>query len=485
MKLIDIVKNIVVNEAVDLEVAKRYQKMIRKPEVEEKIDQVFNSLRQLDSYEGQSKRGERLYFDLVTPKGEPKPEDLALSKSNFNQIDDFFRKLPNFKYEMKFVDYLKDGTFNDSYGRPVKIGRALQNISGSYKKYFPNEDEDKVNNEKEFILHTLLKQFNEDPSRVTTRTQTKPKMVVVSRAKYDVIGMSADRGWASCMSLNAANGQTYVHCDVTEGTLIAYEIDADDKNITKPSARVTIKPFINTKDSNDIAYVTSGSVYGTSSVLVPFVKSVLFEPLLPVEFKTYKRNEKLYSDFTDDNKITTGKELTGEDLDQFKNENYQVITLLVGEYNKDLKDIESISNVNEELYGLTIRGLEKLKSINKVNTKWLNLEGVNMDELHITNSNFNILFITGQEFVPNTLVDENTFAESISYEDHKSPIIPNLSPKGLKQIFVKFNPDVEVESLPKRINHNLEGENFLLFLEKKLEGKVSIPENINYKIYWR
>jgi hypothetical protein len=61
MKLIDIVKNIVVNEAVDLEVAKRYQKMIRKPEVEEKIDQVFNSLRQLDSYKGQSKRGERLY----------------------------------------------------------------------------------------------------------------------------------------------------------------------------------------------------------------------------------------------------------------------------------------------------------------------------------------------------------------------------------------------------------------------------------------
>lgn len=98
MKLIDIVRNIVVNEAVDLEVAKRYQKMIRKPEVEEKIDEVFESLRKIESYRGQSKRGDRLYFDLVTPKGEPKLEDLELSKQNFNQINDFFSKLPNFKY---------------------------------------------------------------------------------------------------------------------------------------------------------------------------------------------------------------------------------------------------------------------------------------------------------------------------------------------------------------------------------------------------
>lgn len=483
MKLIDIVRNIVVNEAVDLEVAKRYQKMIRKPEVEEKIDEVFESLRKLESYKGQSKRGERLYFDLVTPKGEPKPEDLELSKQNFNQINDFFGKLPNFKYEMNFEDYLKDGTFNDSYGRPVKIGRALQNISGSYKKYFPNEDEDNVDNGKEFILHTLLKQFNEDPSRVTTRTQTKPKMVVVSRAKYDVVGMSTDRGWSSCMSLNASNGQTYVHCDVTEGTLIAYEIDADDKNIQRPSARVTIKPFINTKDSNDIAYVTSGSVYGTSSVLIPFVKSVLFEPLLPTEFKSYKRNEKLYSDFTDDNKITTGKELDGKDIDGLKNSN-DVVVISVSNYDASYKNIESIMDVNDGKLLLVIDNIQKLKSINNVNIHSLIIENVNLDTLQITNSKFNSLVFKGYETIPEDLIGEDVEVPYVDYSNYKSSIIPNLKIKSLNGIFIKFNEDVEVKSLPEHLNHNKENDNFYLYINKKYENIVTIPENINYKVVW-
>lgn len=483
MKLIDIVRNIVVNEAVDLEVAKRYQKMIRKPEVEEKIDEVFESLRKLESYKGQSKRGERLYFDLVTPKGEPKPEDLELSKQNFNQINDFFGKLPNFKYEMNFEDYLKDGTFNDSYGRPVKIGRALQNISGSYKKYFPNEDEDNVDNGKEFILHTLLKQFNEDPSRVTTRTQTKPKMVVVSRAKYDVVGMSTDRGWSSCMSLNASNGQTYVHCDVTEGTLIAYEIDADDKNIQRPSARVTIKPFINTKDSNDIAYVTSGSVYGTSSVLIPFVKSVLFEPLLPTEFKSYKRNEKLYSDFTDDNKITTGKELDGKDIDGLKNSN-DVVVISVSNYDASYKNIESIMDVNDGKLMLVIDNIQKLKSINNVNIHSLIIENVNLDTLQITNSKFNSLVFKGYETIPEDLIGEDVEVPYVDYSNYKGSIIPNLKIKSLNGIFIKFNEDVEVKSLPEHLNHNKENDNFYLYINKKYENIVTIPENINYKVVW-
>lgn len=474
----------VVNEAVELEVAKRYQKMIRKPEVEEKIDRIFDSLRNVSSYRGQSKRGERLYFDLVTPKGEPKPEDLQLSKQNFNQINNFFSKLPNFKYEMNFEDYLSDGTFNDSYGRPVKIGRTLQNISGSYNKYFPNEDEDSTDNGKEFILHTLLKQFNEDPSRVTTRTQTKPKMVVVSRAKYDVVGMSTDRGWSSCMSLNAANGQTYVHCDVTEGTLIAYEIDADDKNIQSPSARVTIKPFINTKDSNDIAYVTSGSVYGTSSVLLPFVKSVLFGPLLPTEFKSYKRSEKLYSDFTDDNKITTGTNITGKEIDELKNEGSNRFSIGVTEWNKDYVNIETVSNIDDKELTLSIGGTQKLKSVNNVVVDILSLSNVNLDELHITNSVMSLLHLDGYEYIPDTLVDEQTAVSAVSCINHKSSSIPNLKIKGLKRIFMSFDPSVEVESLPEHLNHDDDNNDFYLGLKKSLEGTVRIPENINYKIHW-
>lgn len=483
MKLIDIVRNIVVNEAVDLEVAKRYQKMIRKPEVEEKIDKVFESLRKIESYRGQSKRGDRLYFDLVTPKGEPKPEDLELSKQNFNQINDFFGKLSNFKYEMNFEDYLKDGTFNDSYGRPVKIGRALQNISGSYKKYFPNEDEDNVDNGKEFILHTLLKQFNEDPSRVTTRAQTKPKMVVVSRAKYDVVGMSTDRGWASCMSLNAANGQMYIHCDVTEGTLIAYEIDADDKNIQRPSARVTIKPFINTKDSNDIAYVTSGSVYGTSSVLIPFVKSVLFEPLLPTEFKSYKRNEKLYSDFTDDNKITTGRELTGKDIDGLKN-SFGGVVIGVNDFSNEYKDIELIKDVNDEELTLIVSNLQKLNSINNVTTKILSIEKVNLDTLQITNSKVNSLFFTGYETIPEDLMGEDVEVKIIQYKKHRSSIIPNLKIKSLDAIFIDFDEDVVVDNLPEYLYHNNKNKDFRLYINKKYESTVTIPENINYSVVW-
>ena len=63
--------------------------------------------------------------------------------------------------------------------------------------------------------------------------------VVISRNPYDIVGMSTDRRWTSCMKLpnddpsiypGGAYHQHLIH-DIELGTLVAYLIEPTDKNI--------------------------------------------------------------------------------------------------------------------------------------------------------------------------------------------------------------------------------------------------------------
>lgn len=111
----------------------------------------------------------------------------------------------------------------------------------------------------------LLKKFQEDPQRRGAKNQQY--LVVISRHPYDIAGMSTDRGWTSCMNLKDGINRKYVYADVKEGTLVAYLIDADDKNINKPVCRVLIKPFFEVNKTDKPQHVLLGiedSVYGTN-----------------------------------------------------------------------------------------------------------------------------------------------------------------------------------------------------------------------------
>jgi hypothetical protein len=105
--------------------------------------------------------------------------------------------------------------------------------------------------------------FANDPARQATKKSDQ--LVVISRHPYDIAGMSTDRGWRSCMNLREkGNNKRFVPLDIEAGTVIAYLIDADDKNINRPQARMLIKPFVNILGDHQVALGIEDQIYGTA-----------------------------------------------------------------------------------------------------------------------------------------------------------------------------------------------------------------------------
>jgi hypothetical protein len=68
--------------------------------------------------------------------------------------------------------------------------------------------------------------------------------VVISRDALDIARMSTGRRWTSCMTKGDVNYH-YVPHEIEAGTLVAYLVHKDDKQIEYPLMRVLLKPFRN------------------------------------------------------------------------------------------------------------------------------------------------------------------------------------------------------------------------------------------------
>ncbi len=116
----------------------------------------------------------------------------------------------------------------------------------------------------------VAKQFTNDPARAASK---QSQLVVISRHPYDIAGMSTDRGWTSCMNLDGMHAD-YVPVDIRKGTIVAYLINADDRDIKNPIARIAIKPFVNTANPDEVVFGAENKVYGTAS---PAFKSAVIK----------------------------------------------------------------------------------------------------------------------------------------------------------------------------------------------------------------
>jgi hypothetical protein len=105
----------------------------------------------------------------------------------------------------------------------------------------------------------LQKAYNEDPSR--TGVKQVQNYIVLSRHPYDIAGMSTDRGWTSCMNLHGGCNKHYVARDVEEGSIVAYLVKGNDKNINNPIARILFKPHDHVDDSDEIILIPD-TTYG-------------------------------------------------------------------------------------------------------------------------------------------------------------------------------------------------------------------------------
>lgn len=190
------------------------------------------------------------------------------------------------------IDYRKGIVFDENKKQQIKIGKVLQ----------------------KFDRNDLLNLFNTDTNREATRSQ---HIVVISRHPYDIAGMSTDRGWTSCMNLNTGQYRKYVPIDIREGTIVAYVIKREDKNITNPVGRILIKPFIDSLGSNKVYLVPESYCYGTgvdgfSDAVEKWVNEVNRSHDLD-DIAIFKWNPKFYDDSSISSKeIVTGKMPEGE-----------------------------------------------------------------------------------------------------------------------------------------------------------------------------
>jgi hypothetical protein len=108
------------------------------------------------------------------------------------------------------------------------------------------------------------KTFETDPKRKAGKVANNELIAVISRHPYDVVGMSFDRGWTSCMNLETGSNRLYLEEDVKHGTLVAYLIRNNDKNINAPIARVLLKPYLKGGKGKGTILVAD-SYYGTAT----------------------------------------------------------------------------------------------------------------------------------------------------------------------------------------------------------------------------
>jgi hypothetical protein len=219
--------------------------------------------------------GVRQKFDHVFDKKdriyEPYDGDTVAVEGN-NVYKDIRKALRGEEYELQ--DYAKGLLFNPKTKKQIKFIKWVDGKIKHYKEYkLPDiKDEDKMRRSRQAVQNVIDKyeQLKKDFINDKTRAGTKGKLLICySRHAYDIAGMSTDRGWTSCMALpgdkekpHGGVNSDYVPVEIQAGTIIAYLIKEDDKNLQHPLGRMLIKPYFNDYH-DDIYMVACTGGYGT------------------------------------------------------------------------------------------------------------------------------------------------------------------------------------------------------------------------------
>lgn len=250
MKLLETIDDIILSEAIkSIEMIRKYEDYTRKPYVVEQVNAIVEQLKTLDNFIGTNRNGKRLYFTT-----DYEIKGIGLTYDNNSTYRDIKIEFGDYNFYVSPELYI-NGYAQDSSGRQVRIGKVLNMIINKA------ESEGEKYNFKE-----LLKQYNQDPMRLQGEMVKKKKLIVMSTANYDLVGMTQGRSWErdSCMRLDNSYGQggKYVHCDILFGTIVVYLINEEDRNIQNPLGRTLVKPYINVENGSDVYYAADPKEYG-------------------------------------------------------------------------------------------------------------------------------------------------------------------------------------------------------------------------------
>jgi hypothetical protein len=255
------VVNNILNEEIPYNIAKKYLKIGRSPQAEQRIKKIFDNLKLLPKSRQIDNQGQRISF--------PYSED-----SSESEIENTLKR-----YQFTIKDYKNNLAIDIKNNQEIKLTKALNIIS-----------------KKEPDVKELIDRYTTIKSKGVI-DKDENLMIVFSSNKYDIIGMSTDRIWDSCMNIISGGNRKYVKIDIEKGTIICYLTKVNDTNIENPLGRVLIKPYINIENEEDVVLYAENRTYGNIPNTDFFI-SIIDNYLEKTQnlLGTYKRLGCLYSD---------------------------------------------------------------------------------------------------------------------------------------------------------------------------------------------
>ena len=227
-----------------------YSNVKRDPRSEAWLNAFWERVKELPGAEV-SRNGHRIYFKFDLPAkdlemGEQQNAYGGDSVKIKEKIKDYL--ISKLNYDVVKLDYIH-GKFTSLVKTRVGDKERELNIGKVLTKSAKNDPKAKE----------LLDKFSNDPLRLTSNLDTKKLMIVLSNHSYDIAGMSADRKWTSCMNIISGSNARWVKEDIKWGTVVAYLIEENDKNINNPLGRILIKPYFD--DNGAVVYFPEPTVY--------------------------------------------------------------------------------------------------------------------------------------------------------------------------------------------------------------------------------
>jgi hypothetical protein len=138
-------------------------------------------------------------------------------------------------------------------------------------------------------------------------------LIVISKDPTDIAGMSTEKRWTSCMSLDGGSHSSGVYCEIIEGGFIAYLINKDDKEVSDPLARYRIRRFESVKTRESVA-IMEDSMYSDNTEYPGFMEAVqgwIDSKQGPLDHGVYSLKGGGYSDTFEDDGLYVADETSG------------------------------------------------------------------------------------------------------------------------------------------------------------------------------
>jgi hypothetical protein len=312
-----------------------------------------------------------------------------------------YTKLWNDSGMRKYLDYEFDGSYriylplnidknNIKYHAPLKnqIENILNQNDYEIVDYITNLC--RKNREKNLIKITkILNKLKREDLAIEYNQEFEHfgidsnNIVVISRHPIDIAGMSTDRGWTSCMNLDDGYFKSKIDKDVMYGTIIAYLIKNDDKNIQKPLSRILLKPHL---DDYNYVWLLPDALYGTPSEAFKNTIDAWLDDIqgkMPDGVYSIKRG--LHTDITNNRNVIKDPIKYLEHITKYSQDEFEYVKKLKISFAREMLELPREISLFKNLTELSIdetpmRKLPK-ELFDMINLKHLSLNNNNLNKI--------------------------------------------------------------------------------------------------------